>query len=196
MTMKGWKQGIKKAEGSITLEACIAVTLFMFLILTMYSLFMIFEAQGKIAHTIMKCGESISLDPLVTNSIEGDIGSVNDIVGNVGIFLTTEHPEFTSTGKWYTPGTKASENAELRKVIEERFAAFFGIGGKSEADSLLKKLRVQDGLKGLDFGESYIDKKGNLNIIVKYNLDYIFDYPAFHLEPIKMKQQAVSHLWK
>lgn len=189
---------IKQENASITLEACMVLTLFIFFILFLYSFFIVFEAQGKISSTMLRAGQSLSLDPVATENMVGDgllPESVAQFVSRLGIFFNISNPKFTSTSKWYENETTAAENRRLKKVISDRFIAYLSNGDKDKADELLQELRVDGGWNGLDFSESKIDSQGNLVITVKYKLNYIFNYPMFNIEPISLKHSVKSHLW-
>ena len=79
-------------------------------------------------------------------------------------------------------------------MAKDRFCAYFA-GGETEADALLKKLRVKDGIEGLNFSGTKVEGD-ELNIVVAYTNKMIFDYPAFQLGEINMSLSAKMLMWK
>ena len=49
-------------DGVIALEACISLTLFLIVMLALYSLINMFTAQSMIAHALQQTGQSIALE--------------------------------------------------------------------------------------------------------------------------------------
>lgn len=201
------KRAKRNTEGSITLEACISLILFVFLILLLYSFFIVFQAESKIADCLIRCGESLSLDVYASEKLTTDwkeTSSVSDFFTYIALQATEESTMFYSDTSWYKGekdeiGNDTATSSEMEEVLEERFIAYLvgdGENAKSRADDLLTNLRVVDGLEGIDFSESYVDSEGDLYIVVQYKLDYIFDFPGFGFEPIDMKQTSVSRLWQ
>ncbi|MGN0352879.1 MAG: hypothetical protein ACI4ES_14605 [Roseburia sp.] len=188
-----------KNQGSITIEACIAVTLFMFFVLYIYSFFIVFEAQGKISSTLIRTTESLSLDSYAIEQLALDDGletNVHNWIVELGINATNDNPEFVSTQKWYKSNEDGSKNDNLDNVIKERFCAYLTQEGTEEAaNNLLETLCVDGGLSGMDFSESQVDASGNIVVVVNYELNYIFDYPLFNIEPLSLKQSFKSHMW-
>lgn len=192
----------QNANGSITLEACISLTMFMFFILYIYSFFIVFEAQGKITSTMFRTAQSMSLDPYATDNLIGkyDTGMPSDVGQAFAIYNVNHmdsHKGFYDKRHWYPEsGKEVKGGAELQRVIKDRFVAYLSNGSKEDANTMLETLMVEGGLDGLDFSQSYVDKGGDLCIVVTYQLNYMFDYPLFGIEPLKLEAQAVSHLWR
>ena len=49
-------------QGVIALDASVSLTLFIFFILLIYSLFLVFQAQHRIAFALIESSQSLSLD--------------------------------------------------------------------------------------------------------------------------------------
>lgn len=203
------KKKIFSDRGSITIEACAALTIFMFLILTLYSFFYVFEAQMRIQLNLIRTAESMSIDPFVSSRIDSKIwahdASVGDLLASLSIRATTKNEDFTSEGTWYKELDSKSDDAteaqteyqknqtDLKNTAKIRFVALFNGGDEEAMVESLKRLRVVDGK--VDLSESTIEN-GNLKLVASYELKYLFDYPAFHMPDLKIKQYAVSKIWK
>lgn len=183
-----------KQQGAITLEACVSVLSFMVLMLLLSSLFVLFMAQNVTAHTVLQTSESLSLDVYAIESLmkeEGKIGSVGE---NLGQFITklfgssSDNPYFVTNDRWYTEGA-----TQLESTIKTRFVGYLTNGDETEADEMLTRMNVVDGLDGLDFSKSYVSND-TLYIVLDYNLEY--DFNIWGLGTIEVEQKACSRLWK
>ena len=189
------KEHIKEKEGSMTIEACLCLTLFMFFILFLYSFFSVFEAQMKIHHTLLQTAQSLSLDAVATdgltgNILEGEVSTLYQVATTIGFNAANKNPEFVSPEKWY------KDENDIPNVVKERFVAYLTGGDSGTADELLKSYRIEKGLSGLDFSASKIDSDGNIVLKVKYSVQFMFDYKAFGMEPIEFTNSAVSRKWE
>jgi hypothetical protein len=188
---------LKNQNGVIALEASLVLTLFMFLILTLYSFFAIFEAQSKVGHALIESTQSLSLDPYATGALDwGEFpGSVSDVITHFFMKGSVENGKFVTTSKWYTDATTASDSESLNSVIKNRFVAYLANGEEADANALLLRLHVENGLKGVSFRESKIDNDGNISVVATYKVNYMFDYKLFGLKPMQFKQTTKSKLW-
>lgn len=192
----------KNESGSIALEASIVLTLFIFFIVAIYSFFAVFEARGKISSNLLQTAQSLSLDPYATDKIyvdfdDKDNDSLLTFLTSFGLKSTVSDDRFVTTDEeWYAAGN-AKDNKELEKAIKNRFVAYLtSDGSEDEAEALLRKYKITDGIDGLDFEESTVDSDGLLTITLKYKLKYLFDVPTINLPPLEFKQSVAVQLWK
>lgn len=191
---------ILNEKGLLSLEACISLFLFIFLMLFMYSFFVVFEARNQIAHTTLQTANSLTLD-----SFENDVAGTNDEAAGVLFKLygmgaeALNHNNYrdyswTSTDiKTVDSNNKTVLTNEFMTIIKNRFAAYLTGNEEKDAEALLKKYHVKGGMDGLDFSDSYLD--GNdIHIVVNYTLEYEYN-PFDALDP-SFTQSACSKLWK
>lgn len=193
-------------RGAVSIEACIVLTLFIFFVLALYSFFAVFEVQGKVSSAIMQSAQSLSVDAYNIDRIYVDfdeeehdeISFFATLVSDFGLQNSVINEFYaTKNNNWYKTHSKAKDNAELQRVIKERFIAYLtDEGTEAAAKELLKKLRVEGDIGGLDFGESEIDEDNNLIIRLKYKVNYVFDCPTINLQPIEFNQSTSSRLWR
>jgi hypothetical protein len=180
-------------DGSITIEACVALILFMFLVLMLYSFFYIFEAQMKIKSNLIRTAESLSLDPFVSSRVNskiiGEDASVGDLLASFSVTLSKKNSDFITEDAWYSDSGTAS--GSLQTEAENRFVAMYNGGDKSAMEESLRMLRVVDGAVKI---KAKVEN-GELNLEATYELKYLFDYPAFKMPDLKMQQTTVSRLW-
>lgn len=180
------RNGKRGERGLLSLEACIAVTIFMFLMLFMYSFFVVFEARNAIGHSVLATANSLSLDAY-GNSKYGDADTVAKIFYSIYGTSGVNDSGFVDTQKWYDSGASGLEGA-----IQTRFLAYLGGGDKQRANELLERYHIQNGAEGLDFSGSKVEG-GRLYLSVKYTIEY--EFQVFNLDVLKMEQKACSKLW-
>lgn len=204
---------LRKESGLLSLEACISVIIFMFLMLFLYSFFVVFEARNEMAHVLLATTNSMSLDPYEKKISKS--GDVSQIVYDLYNTSKESNGGFTSSELWdEVLKVETDENWEgdiyaglqsdlakdidyavsnrLNKAIRERFIAYLADGDEKEANKILHRFHIVDGVEGLDFSKSYISS-GKLYVVLQYSLEY--EYNAFGLGTIRLEQSACSKLW-
>lgn len=160
---------VKDEQGVISLEACIVVPIFIFLILFFYGLIVMSLGQRMVAHALLQSAQSLSLDSYAT---EKDLGYDSldhgyQLVGAIySDMLGFDKEEFSSKKKWYSAGS-----ADLEKTVENRFYGFLVGGTKAEATDTLKTIGISD----VKFSGSSVTD-GVLTIDMKYKQDFIYNF--------------------
>lgn len=189
---------IKNEKGLLSLEACIAVTIFIFLMLFLYSFFVVFEVRNEMGHVTLATANSMSLDAYENDTL-GESDTIGQIFYNVYGQATNSQNDFTDFRKWYDGSTVTDENgnvtlsAEFAGVVKARFIAYLTSGDADKAEEILKRYHVVNGVDGLDFSGSHISD-GKLYLSVKYEIEYEFN--VFNLGSNKFEHKACSKLWK
>ena len=189
---------IKNEKGLLSLEACIAVTIFIFLMLFLYSFFVVFEVRNEMGHVTLATANSMSLDAYENDTL-GESDTIGQIFYNVYGQDTNSQNDFTDFRKWYDDSTVTDENgnvtlsAEFAGVVKARFIAYLTSGDADKAEEILKRYHVVNGVDGLDFSGSHISD-GKLYLSVKYEIEYEFN--VFNLGSNKFEHKACSKLWK
>lgn len=189
---------IKNEKGLLSLEACIAVTIFIFLMLFLYSFFVVFEVRNEMGHVTLATANSMSLDAYENDTL-GESDTIGQIFYNVYGQATNSQNDFTDFRKWYDDSIVTDENgnvtlsAEFAGVVKARFIAYLTSGDADKAEEILKRYHVVNGVDGLDFSGSHISD-GKLYLSVKYEIEYEFN--VFNLGSNKFEHKACSKLWK
>jgi len=177
----------------VTLEACVALLIFMTIMIFLLGLFQMSMAQGATAHAVMQASSSLSIDAYATEKLykatwTDGLGSlIGKGIVKWGFGSAGENPYFLTEEKWYG-GAKPSPD-----VLKMRFVGYLTGGDEAEAETFLKSVRVVDGLEGLDFSGSEVIN-GDLYYTLKYKLQFAFS--VGDIGTINDKQTAVSRLWK
>ena len=172
-------------EGLLSLEASIALTIFLFLMLFLYSFLVVFEARNQIGHVLLTTADSLALDAFANDTL-ADESSLEGILYRVYGSSAGSNGKYTESSKWY-------EGDDIGDTVETRFLYYFSGGDKAEANRILKELNVVNGFEGLDFSNSTIS--GNdLVLEVQYELEY--EFQVFGLGKLSFSQTCASKLWK
>lgn len=174
-----------QTRGLLSLEASIALTIFIFLMLFMYSFLVIFEARNQIGHVLLTTADSLSLDAFATDTL-GDDSSLKGILYGIYTNHTESNGSFTENSKWY-------DEDNVEDIVKTRFIAYLAGGDYDEADKILESLNIVDGIEGLDFSNCSISD-GELTLDVKYNIEY--EFQVFSFDEMTFSQSCCSKLWK
>lgn len=153
-------------EGSITLEACIVVPIFIMLMLILNGIFVMTMGQQMMSHTLIQSAKSLALDPYSSQRVSAD--AEDDLADMFVDIFTLGHGDYVSTDKWYT-----DHPDNIADLVEERFIAYLR-AAQSDANNLLEKIGIEGGINGLDFSES-VYENGVLTIKVTYTQNYLFN---------------------
>lgn len=176
----------RSTSGLLSLEASIALTMFLFLMLFLFSFLVVFEARNQVAHVLLTTSDSLALDAFANEAPKEE--SLQNILYGIYGASTDSEGTYTDSSKWYD-----GDSAELQETIKARFVAYLAGGSTDEANKILNSLNIVNGLDGLDFSDSYV-ADGNLFVIVKYKIDY--EFQVFGLGSLELSQSCCSKLWK
>ena len=174
-------------SGLLSLEASISLTIFIFMMLFVYSFLVVFEARNQMAHVLLTTADSLALDAFANETVDEKDESIQGVLYQLFSNYQDGNGTYTESTNWY-----AGSIADTQSVVEARFVAYLAGGDRNEADRILRSLNIVDGLNGLDFTGSKVDS-GNIIIQVSYTVQYEFN--AFGMKDLKMQQSACSKLW-
>ena len=178
---------IKKDEkGVVSLEACIFVPLFAFIMMFFYGLIVMFSGEQTMKHSLIQSAESLSLDSYAIEKIErksfSDVITGDERPGIEDIILSLygaisgnkgDADYFSSGKKWYSE----KKDTMLVETVKKRFLGYIA-GSTSDveekADDVLKTIRVSGGIDGLDFSGTTVED-GTLTIVLKYKQKFFID---------------------
>lgn len=174
----------KDTSGLLSLEASIALTIFLFLMLFLYSFLAVFEARNQIGHVLLTTSDSLALDAFSTETLKDDSSLQGVLYGLYGRMVDS-NGSFTDHSAWY-------KEEDISDAVEARFLAYLSGGDRAEADKILRGLNVVGGVDGLDFSHCKVSK-GDLYLEVRYQLQY--EFQVFGLGKLSFSQSCCSKLW-
>lgn len=192
----------KSDDGTITMEACIVMPVFIFVIVFVYGIMMMFSGQQMITHALIQSAESLSMDSYSDSMLNKEDNlvyrlykKVITVNGDIKNVLQSE-TNFSSKKSWTNP-EKVKDQSERNKYIKRRFVGFLTneddiSEGEKQAKELLKKYGVENGLDGIDFSECKLDDK-ELTVKIKYKQNFLFDFQG--LASFDREMEIKVHMW-
>lgn len=186
----------KQDQGVVSLEACIVLPIFIFVLMFFYGFMVFFSGHQLLSHSLIQSAQSLSLDPFATerlNTSWDEMKNGKDLVEALyAQQLTSQDKYFSSNEKWYT-----DNNDLMLETVRNRFLGYLvGSGSSSDverkADEKLKTMGIQNGLSGLDFSETKVEN-GVLTITIKYRQEFIFNFQG--LAAFDRQQTISITLW-
>lgn len=180
---------IKNEKATITLEACMVLPVFLFILLFMYGIIMFFSGRQLISHAAFQAGQSLSLDSyaIETYGME-DHQIVESFVNDMYSSMVTDSKSsqyFHSDEKWY--------EGKISNEVENRFWGYFAGGNSSKTKKLLGLIGIKGGPSSIKFSSSSIYANNDLHVILEYNQRFVFDLGGRIEFPVKT--EIVSHMW-
>ena len=218
------KKRFLSEKGLLSLEASIAVTIFIFLMLFMYSFFIVFEARNEFAHTILATADSLSKDTYSNEKI-GNSGTTAQLAYDLVSMITSAtgtESDFASMQLWnevdkgsatsfydgtiYASNTAATEHTSDDEETDEAHRSYVVSTGLG--DVIKQRFLAYMGNNAEQILERYHIKNGSngldfsgsyissgkLYVSVKYTIEY--EFQVFNLDGLQMEQTCCSKLWK
>lgn len=185
----------QKNRGSISLEACIVLPIFIFVLMFFYGFIVFFSGHQLLSHTLIQSAQSLALDPFATERLEISWEEMEDgsnLIEAMYAEALGGDEYFSSNKKWY------SEESDLMlATVKNRFLGYLvGTGTSNEveskADDMLKYMGVQGGISGLDFSGTKIED-GVLTLEIKYKQEFVFNFQG--LAAFDRQQSISITLW-
>lgn len=196
-------------SGVISLEASISLTLFLFFMFLLYSLFVVFEARNVMAHALLASTNSLAIDAYETDKIHDAGDNVFALVENILGAGDGNTENFVSKEEWYkrdnfsgniyavtpteNPVGDSRVSQEMYDVVKARFIAYLGASDEDSAEAILNRYHIKGGLDGIDFSGTYISGK-DLYVTITYTIEYEID--MFNLGENTFTHTACSRIWR
>ena len=152
----------KETEGVLSVEAAIALSVFLFFMMFLYSIMLLITGRETINTALVRSAESLALDSYAVETIGSTGGSVEGALTTLLGITNMDTTDFSSGEKWY--------GGDAADTVQKRFYGYLG-GGAAKAKKMLKSVGVSD----LSF-EGTAVSGGDLVIQVKYKIE-----PSFNL---------------
>lgn len=199
----------EECRGAIALEACIGLTVFMMLMLAVYSLVPLFMAQNIISHALLESCQSLAIESYGTSKIDDGKAQISDLHMELLKLFCSAKSAVTSSSidherdahyitdeRWFDIIEKeyvVTDYSGVEDVARERFATYLA-GGIEAADEMLENLGVVDGLDGVDFTGTKLDGS-DLVISIQYTTRLKIRLEMFGFGEFSSVQQVCSRLW-
>ena len=171
----------KLQKGSLTIEASIVLTCFMFFLLTFFSFGRIYKAQNIMSHATIQCAQSMAIESYFRETV----ASTNAGTAIKWISQLTGDNAVTDSMLSYS-------EVDMGSVVKGNFAVAIA-GDTEEANKILRANGVKDGLNGISFERSVVSGD-DIIIYVTYTVE--LQFPLFGKDEITLTKAAKSRAFK
>ncbi len=176
--------------GVVSLEACIVLPIFFFLILFFYGFMFLFAGEQIVNHAMLQSAVSLSLDSYAADKLDG-VSEFDEMIYNtVGYAIENGKVSHASNQKWYDDPTSTQQE------IKDRFISYVANGDEKYASKKLEQFGIVGGLDGISFSECKVEGTGRdkvLTITIEYEQKYIMD--AFGLLSYDREKTITQKMW-
>lgn len=188
----------KKGEkGLLSLEACIVVTIFIFLMLFLYSYFIVFEARNELAHVMLSTCNSLALDAYGSSetTLSPNYTVRSFFTSLYGISGEFESP-FVSYKAWYRSANFFNDGKSEGNFDGTIYASDEAL---KEADRIAQEKADENGLINLETRDAYGKLSGAVNeqidiVIRERFVAYLAGGNSEHAERILKRLHIVGGL--
>ena len=115
--MKKIFSGFKdEQDGAIAIEACISLTLFLIVMIALYSVIQVFTVQSMISHAMQEACQSMALENY--NQSMFKTGTLQQIPSKVFDWISGGHRELQYIGRFFMERTAASIVLDFRRSTD------------------------------------------------------------------------------
>jgi len=182
------RAAMTKDRGSLTIEASLALTAFIFFIMMFLGFNTVYRVQGVVSHAALQASQSLAINSFMRETVGSGktVKSIENIASFAEFFLGSDmtfDDGFESLG---------SDNINLSSQIKTQFVYAIA-SNEIDADNKLKKLGVKNGLQGISFSESKVENS-KIYIRVKYTVELPYNF--FGVKEVVLYKTTVSKAMK
>lgn len=176
---------MRKERAVLTVEASLTLTLFMFFVMFLLSFNRVYSAQNTVSHATLQTADAVSAESMLRANASAE---------NIADLLTVSNHIYAGESIPASALEKLT-NGNISEIAKRDFIAAIA-ETESQADAVLKKYGVKDGLAGIDFsGCSYNADTGETIIFVRYTVELQFPIIGFKEFPMT-KAAKVNNMGK
>lgn len=173
----------KSAEGYLTVEATLVLSIFLFFMMFIMNMGQIYRAQNYVTHGMMQTGQMLSFASYEYGN-KTTISRLKDIGNTFSMFMGVPMDEQQIKNSWV--------GGDYAQTVRLAFGYCAGTENSS-TEQYLKRYGLAQGMADIDFSGTHKDKE-NLYIEAKYKVELPFAF--FGFESVTMHQQIVCGLWE
>lgn len=180
----------KNDSGVVSLEACIVLPIFIFLVLFFYGFMFLFAGEQLVSHSLVQSAVSLSLDSYAADKL-ADSSELDLLLQNtLDYVLEYGKTSHGSREKWY------EDASSVQSEVETRFISYLSNGNRDKANTMLERFGIVGGLNGISFSECKVEGTGRdkvLTITIEYEQKYIMD--AFGSLSYDREKTITQKMW-
>lgn len=176
-------------KGSLTIEASIALTAFMFIVVTILSFSTVYKAQSIVSHATLQTSQSLAVESYYRETISksGSADLLSKLIKFAG-FLGLDGGSEIDDGY----ASLGDEGTDFYKIVKNTFA-YSVAEDITSADQLLKNVGIENGLDGIDFTYSSVSS-GDIIINAQYEVKLPFSF--FGERTVTLSKSAKTKAFK
>lgn len=168
-------------KGSLTIEASISLTAFIFIVVMVISFIIVYKAQGIVSHATLQASQSLAIESYYRETMsDTDIVKMISFVEAIGLINEQSH------------GYDSLGESNLYAAVKEAFVYAIAENEKA-ADKALKNAGIENGLSGIDFTYSSVS---NSNIIVNARYKVNLPFSFFGKKTVTLSKSAKTKSFK
>ncbi len=176
-------------KGSLTIEASIALTAFMFIVVTIFSFSTVYKAQSIVAHATLQVSQSLAIESYYRETISKS-GSADLLSKLIKFAELLGVDGYSEVDDGYA--SLGDKDTNFYKIVKKTFV--YSIADNFDlADELLKEIGVEKGLDGIDFTYSSVSG-GDIIINVQYKVKLPFSF--FGERTVTLSKSAKTKAFK
>ncbi len=187
-----------KNRGSITLEATVSLTAFLFCIMFFLNFARVYMAQNIVAYGAMEASMQFSMDyckaaAYGSSNIGGFVAEIMGIFAN-GEDYHEDAPELEAGDIFMLNG--GGSQSRIENYFAKSITGNMDEGSfRANADECLMAVGIEHGMDGLDFsGTALLNSQNKIQVNIRYRVKLLV--PFLGISEIEMEQKASNRLWK
>lgn len=176
-------------KGSLTIEASIALTVFIFLNLSMLGFGRIYRAQSLVAHAALQTSQALAIESYYRETISKS-GSAEFASKLIKFSGALGWSSLSGYDDWYA--SLGDKGTDFYKIVKDTFV--YAIAEDEEsANQILKSVGIAEGMAGIDFKYSAVK---NSEIIVNVQYKVGLPFPFFGKREVSLSKSAKTKAFK
>lgn len=173
---------MESKKGSLTIEASIGLTAFMFIVVTILSFATVYRAQSIVSHATLQTSQSLAVESYYRETIsKADSADLASKLVKFASFIG-----FDSAGLDDGFASIGDEGTDYYGIIRKTFA--YAIAGNvDKADKILEDAGIPEGLDGIDFSYSSVNES---DIIINAQYKVKLPFSFFGEQTISLSKSA------
>lgn len=169
-----------KQDGSLTIEATLVLTSFLFAMMFLFNIAVIYHIQNEVVHGLSQTGKYLAFSSYEYGEGDSGIASILDFGTEI-------------SGFWGSPGGGAQRHWKWGKNYDEAAKEMFEYFCEGDLLEENPKYGLMEGIDSMDFSKTSKDDE-NLYIRVTYTVHLPFAF--WGIDKVEMHSQMVCGLWE
>lgn len=179
---------MRNEKGSLTVEASIALVVFIFFIMFFLGFNSVYRAQGMVSHAVLQTSQSLAISSFLRETVSSE-KTVSNAQSLLKFVETISKKQFSFDDGFQSLGASGiNQEEQIRKQFVYAIA-----DSEVGADAALKAVGVKNGLSGIDFSDSIV-RDSKIYVCARYTVELPFSF--FGKKEVTLTKVAVCQSMK